>query len=115
MRTLNDYFLTVDITDISTEDQMYVVAPDEGKIIKIMAVLNDAISGADADLTVKIDGVAVTGGVLTVPEDGSASGDVVTVYPTGANHVLEGSVIEVETDGASTGTARTAVTLIIRR
>jgi hypothetical protein len=78
-------------------------------------VQNDAISGADADLTIKIDGTAVTGGVITVPYGSSASGDTVTVYPTAANHVLEGSVIEVETDGASTGTARVAVTLVIRR
>lgn len=113
MRTLNDYFLTADITDVSTADQIYVAVPDGGKIIKVMSALNDAISGADAGLTVKT--AQGTAGTITIAQSGSASGDVDILEPTANNEVVEGETIEIETDGASTGTARVAVTLVIRR
>jgi hypothetical protein len=35
MRTLNDYFLTSKITDISTAGSTFVPVPDDGRIIKI--------------------------------------------------------------------------------
>lgn len=115
MRTLNDYFLTVELSDISTAGQKYVVAPDNGRIIKVFSVINGAIGTADADLTLKINGTAVTGGVITVAYDGSAAGDIDSVEPTAANELLEGDVVEVETDGASTNTVPVVVTLVVRR
>ena len=36
MRTLNDYFLTAEIEDISTASSTFVAVPDGGKIIKIL-------------------------------------------------------------------------------
>jgi len=33
MRTLNDYFLTAKVTDISTAGSTFVAVPDGGKII----------------------------------------------------------------------------------
>ena len=36
MRTLNDYFLTAEIEDISTASSTFVAVPDGGKIIKII-------------------------------------------------------------------------------
>lgn len=113
MRTLNDYFLTADITDISTADQIYVTVPDGGKLIKVYSALNDAISGADAVLTVKT--AQGTAGTITVANSSSASGDVDSLTPTTNNLVVEGETIEIETDGASTGTARVVLTLVIRR
>lgn len=104
-------FVTVDITDISTADQIYVVPGFRGKIIKAYSALNDAISGADADLTLKIGGTAVTGGVITVAQASSASGDVDSCSPTALNTFGVTDAIEVETDGASTGSARVTVTL----
>ena len=51
MRTLNDYFLTTTIADISTASSTFVAVPDGGKIIKIMTALQGAISGGDAAIT----------------------------------------------------------------
>ncbi len=115
MRTLNDYFLTVELDDISTAGQKYVVAPDNGKIIKFFSVINGAIGTADATLTAKINGTAVTNGTLTVAYSGSAAGDMDSATPSAANELLEGDVIEIETDGASTNTVPAVVTFVVRR
>jgi len=115
MRTLNDYFLTVKMADVSTAGSVYVVAPDAGKIIKIYSVLGGAIATADAAITTEINGVAVTGGAITIATASSAAGDVDSAEPTAANSVEEGGVIEIITDGASTNTIPVEFTIIIRR
>jgi hypothetical protein len=113
MRTLNDYFLTFEIDDISTAGQAYVAVPDGGQIVKVITVLNGAIGTADADLTVKT--AEGTAGVITVATASSAAGDVDTLEPTTNNNVVEGGSIEIETDGASTNTVKVFGTIIIRR
>lgn len=107
---LQNRFITVEIPDISTADQRYVVPGFRGKIKKIHSALNGAISGADADLTAKIGGTAVTGGLITVAQASSAAGDVDTATPSAANTFTESQAIEIETDGASTGTVAVVVT-----
>jgi hypothetical protein len=90
MRTLNDYFLSVKMADVSTAGSVYVVAPDAGKIIKISSVLGGAIGTANAGITTEIDGAAVTGGAITIATSASAAGDVDSAEPTAANSVEEG-------------------------
>ena len=115
MRTLNDYFLTAEIEDISTASSTFVAVPDGGKIVKIITALQGAISGANAAITFEIGGTAVTGGAITVAHSGSAAGDVDTAEPTAANRVEQDGTIEMITDGASTGTKKLLVTFVIRR
>jgi len=115
MRTLNDYFLTSTIADISTASSTFVAVPDGGKIIKIITALQGAISGANAGISFEIGGTAVTGGGITVAHSGSAAGTVDSAEPTAANEVLEDGTIEMITDGASTGTKKLVVTFVIRR
>lgn len=105
------------ITDVSTAGQVYIPVNSgmEGDIVEIRTVLNGAIATADVDLTAKITGTAVTGGVVTIAYDGSAAGDVDSVNPTAANVVVEGDVIEIETDGASTNAISAFGTVLIRR
>ena len=108
---LNHRFMTVQIEDISTAGQKYVVPGFRGKIKNIHSVINGAIATADADLTAKISGTAVTGGVITVTASGSAAGDVDTATPT-ANHTFTATeAIEIETDGASTNAVEVVITL----
>ena len=78
MRTLNDYFLTAKITNISTAGSTFVAVPDGGKIIKILTSIKNAITTADAALSFEIGGTAVTGGGITITQSGSAAGDVDT-------------------------------------
>ena len=115
MRTLNDYFLTAEIEDISTASSTFVAVPDGGKIIKIITALHGAISGADAGLSFEIGGTAVTGGGITVAHSGSAAGTVDSSVPTALNRVEEDGTIEILTDGASTGAKKCLVTFVIRR
>ena len=115
MRTLNDYFLTAEIEDISTASSTFVAVPDGGKIVKIITALQGAISGANAAITFEIGGTAVTGGAITVAHSGSAAGDVDTAEPTAANSVNEGQAIEMITDGGSSTACECVVTFVIRR
>ena len=115
MRTLNDYFLTSTIADISTASSTFVPVPDGGKVIKIFTALQGAIGTANAAITFEIGGTAITGGGITVTQSGSAAGDIDTATPTAANEVAEDGSIEMITDGASSNTIKLNVTFVIRR
>ena len=115
MRTLNDYFLTAKITDISTAGSTFVAVPDGGRIIKIFSCIKNAITTADADITFEIGGTAVTGGDITITQSGSAAGDVDSSTPSAANSVEEGEAIEMITDGASATACEAVITFVIRR
>ena len=115
MRTLNDYFLTSTIADISTASSTFVPVPDGGKVIKIITALQGAIGTANAAITFEIGGTAITGGAITVTQSGSAAGDIDTAEHTAANDVSEDGSIEMITDGASSNTIKLVVTFVIRR
>jgi len=115
MRTLNDYFITSTIADISTASSTFVPVPDGGRVVKIITALQGAIGTANAAITFEIGGTAITGGAITVTQSGSAAGDVDTAEPTAANEVLEDGTIEMITDGASSNTIKLVVTFVIRR
>lgn len=105
------------INDVSTAGQVYVPVNQEmaGTIVEIETVLNGAIATANAGLTAKISGTAVTGGTITVAYSGSAAGDVDNCSPTAANEVVDGDVIEIETNGASSNTVQVFGNILIRR
>ena len=115
MRTLNDYFLTSKITNISASGSTFVPVPDGGKVIKIITSIKNAISTADAALTWEIGGTAMTGSAITITQSGSAAGDVDTSEPTAANDVLEDGTIEMISDGGSSTACECVVTFVIRR
>ena len=115
MRTLNDYFITSTIADISTASSTFVPVPDGGRVIKIITALQGAIGTANAAITFEIGGTAITGGGITVTQSGSAAGDVDTAEPTAANEVSEDGTIEMITNGASSNTIKLVVTFVIRR
>ncbi len=115
MRTLNDYFLTAEIEDISTASSTFVAVPDGGRIIKIITALQGAISGGDAAISFEIGGTAVTGGGITVANSGSAAGDVDTAEPTALHSVSENGTIEMLTDCGCQGTSKLLETFVIRR
>ena len=115
MRTLNDYFLTSTIADISTASSTFVAVPDGGKIIKIITALQGAITSANGGISFEIGGTAITGGGITVAHSGSGAGTVDSAIPTAANDVLEDGTIVMITDGASSGAKKLVVTFVIRR
>lgn len=109
--------LTGYLADISTAGQIYIPVPSgfDGDVIEIRAALNGAIATADATLTPKINGTAMTNGAIVMAQASSAAGDVGTSYPTAARTVAPGGTIEIETDGASTNTVAVTITLVISR
>ena len=115
MRTLNDYFLTARLTDVSAASSVNIAVPDDGKIIKIISVLGGAITTADSAVISKINGTTVTGGGFTVAFTSSAAGDIDTAEPTAANSVKEGDYLTITSDGGSSTTQPLDLTVIIRR
>ena len=107
--------LTGVIDDVSTAGQIYIPVPTEfdGEVAEIVATLNNAITVADATLTVK-DGSGNSLGTLTVAFTGSAAGTTFTgkFYN---KPVRAGTAIEIETDGGSTTTAKCYVTVVVKR
>jgi hypothetical protein len=115
MQTLNSYFVTAEIEDVSTASSTFVPIADSGDIVYIVTALQGAITSADAAITFEIGGTAITGGAITVANSGSAAGTVDSATPTAANRVERGGTIEMITDGASSGTKKLLVTFEIRR
>ena len=113
MRTLNDYFITSAIPDVSSGSSTFVCVPDGGRIIKIITH-NKATTTGTAAISFEIGGVAVTGGAISHTASGSA-GRIKTAEPTAANRVEEDGTIEMITDGGSTGAKKLLVTFVIRR
>lgn len=109
--------LTTMIADVSTAGQVYIPIPDgyEGDVVEIRTALNGAIGTADAVITPKVNGSAMTNGAITVTSASSAAGDVDVSRPSGANTVRAGEAIEIETNGASTNTVSLFVTVVIKR
>jgi hypothetical protein len=115
MRTLNDYFLTARLDDVSAASSVNIAVPDNGNIIKIISVLAGTITSADSAVISKINGTTVTGGGFTVAYSGSAAGDIDTATPTALNAVSEGDYITIISDGGSSTSQPIDVTVIVRR
>lgn len=113
MRTLNDYFITGVIPNVSAGSSTFVAIPDGGRIIKIITH-NAVVTTGTAAITFEIGGTAIAGSAISHTASGSAN-RVKTVAPTGANRVEEDGAVELITNGGSTNTSAMAVTLIIRR
>lgn len=94
------------LTDVSTASSVYIVAPCSGYISRIEAVLEGAITVANATITVTTETGAISN-TLTIAYSGSAAGSTFAVNTTNqANRkVLKGEGVKVETNGGSTDAA----------
>lgn len=112
-QNLKRVYHNVRLTDVSTASSCYVVSGVAGTITKIWSVIDGAISGANSVVSSSINGVAVTGGSLTITFSGSAAGDIDSATPSAANTVAAGDLITLTTDGASTNTVSAVFTIEI--
>lgn len=112
--TPREYTLSVVIDDVSTADTNYIPVPYSGTVVKVQSVLEGALTGADATITVN-NSAASSMGTLTITQAGSAAGDVDTLVPASNNTVTNDDYITIATDGGSTGTQRLWLTIVIER
>lgn len=90
-----------------------IVAPVAGDIAAIRTVANGALTTGNATLTGKIGATAITGGVVTITQAGSAAGDVDSAAPSAAKTVAVGDVISVTVGGTNDATVTAEVMVII--
>jgi len=109
------YYLPVFMINVSNAVSTWVVVPHAGTIRKVYSVITGTIATADAAITIAINGVDVTGGVITIEDAGSDAGDVDECTPTALNVVAAGDAISFTSDGASTNTVRANFTILIER
>ncbi len=112
-QSLKKAYLNVRLADISTISTCFVVSPVAGTISKIYSVISGAIITDDAVITSKILTTAITSGVITITQSGSAPGDVDSATPSAANTVAVGDTINFTTDGASGNTVTADFTIEI--
>lgn len=108
-------YVTAVFEDVSTAGDIYIPMNFAGTVTEVRSVINGAIATADVDLTMKINGVAMTGGVLTIAFSGSAAGDIDTVSPTATNVFTAGQYLQVTSDGASTNAIDATLMFTITR
>jgi hypothetical protein len=84
--------------------QLSIVA---GRVVKVWSVTEVVLTTGDATLTAKIDGVAITSGVITITQAASAAGDKDSCVPTAANVVAVGAELSL-TVGGTNATATVA-------
>lgn len=107
--------ITLDIANLDTVADYYLVIPYAATINKVYSVIDSAIAGADKIVTASIGGTAITNGALTIAIAGSVAGDIDSCTPTAANTIAEGAAIKFAATGASTGAARAHLTVIYTR
>lgn len=89
--------------------------PHTGTIIKMYSVIDAGLSGGDATIQLRIAGVNVTDGMITVTQAGSAAGDIDVAMPTALNTATAGQVLSLVVGGTATGTVRCHISIIFLR
>ncbi len=108
---LNQRVLQLKINDVSSAGQVYATIPWDCTLTKVDTVLNGAITGGDAAITVK-NNAGSTAGSITVANSGSATGDKDSVSPSSNNTFSAGDLLEIETDGGSTNAIALDITCL---
>lgn len=90
-----------------------IVSPVAGTITLIKSVIDGVLTTGDATLTGKIGATAITTGVITITQSGSAAGDVDTCSPSALNVVAAGNVISVTVGGSNATASGADVAILI--
>jgi hypothetical protein len=112
-RPFTDKFLHAYLADVSADSSAFVAVPAQGQLVGIMCARYGTISGADCNIAVEINGVAVTGATLVLANASSAAGDVDSVFTFAPVAVKQGDVIEFDSGGESSTTCPAMFTAVI--
>jgi len=102
--------LSIPVTDGTYQ---LLAFPKAGTLAEIKTLLDGAITTNDAVLTFKKNGVAITNGVVTIANSGSAAGDLDTATPTAGNDFAAGDKLTVTVSGTPGGTKNAKTSLLI--
>jgi hypothetical protein len=116
-RPFTETVVSAYMPDISTASSAFAVAPCRGRVVRVYSVLQAAITTADCNWTVEINGTAITGVAGVVAFSAAAAGDVDVAVPTAVSttYVNEGDTIEFVSAGESSGTAPAMFYAVIER
>ena len=92
-----------------------IPSPVAGTVVAIRTRLKAPLTTGNATLTAKIGATAITNGVVTITQAGSAIGDIDLASPTAANTVAEGSNLSVTVGGTNDAAVGATVVFSIRR
>jgi hypothetical protein len=112
VNNLNKMAITTYFPNLADADSVFITAPLAGTISKAYITVHNAID-ADTVVTLKIGGVAVTNGTISVVASGSTGGSVFSCTPTAANAVIAGQAIEIVSNGAATANDPAYITLLL--
>lgn len=110
----NSYVFTTILDDVSTASSVYIAFPFACTATKVTTVLQAAITGADSTITIR-NHAGTASNTLTVAQSGSAAGDVDTVALSSNNTFTTDQKMQIETDGASTNTAKLVISILVTR
>ena len=110
---LKTKLVAVAIGDVSTAGSVWFVPGFAGSVVGFRNVIDAAITGADAGLTLELGGTEITDSAITIANAASAAGDVDSAIPTALNVFTATQAIEIVKDGLSTTTSNGVVTLEI--
>lgn len=109
---LDQVVLTTDLKNISSASETFIISPHAGTLTAAYSIIDGAISGGNATLTIKVGGS--TAGTITIAHASSAARDIDS--NTALSQVVgAGQAIEIETDGGSTTARKANLTLVIER
>jgi hypothetical protein len=108
------YTVNALIADVSSSETVYVPIPYSGTVVKVVSVLEGAITVADATVIVS-NSSAASMGTLTIAYTSSAAGDVDTLVPASNNTVTDNDYITIATDGGSTDAQKLWLTIVVER
>jgi hypothetical protein len=105
--------LTLDVALLNGTAVYRIASPVAGTITKIQTSLKAALGTGNATLTGQIAAVAITTGVVTLVQAGSAAGQVNVCSPSAANTVAIGSDINFTVGGSNSVATGCTVTILI--
>lgn len=111
---LNEAVVYATTVNLATGQVGAARAPFRGVVTKVGVVAGVATGTGAATITPSIAGVAITGGVVAVPNP-TAAGVVVSAVPTGANTCNEDDGITFAVTGTASGGTNALHFAVIRR
>lgn len=112
VNNLNKIVLTTYLPNLADVDSVFVVSPIAGIIKKAYVTIHNPIDTTTV-VTLKIGGVALTDGVISVVASGSTSGSVFSCTPTANNLVAAGQSVEIASNGAATASDPAYITILV--